>query len=400
MPHHDQGRYICPITKRLNNMRYLLFFSCFLLVSCTTSRPLIPKNQYDEQVSFYSKKVNPGKKSKNKHLKGLETAYHNANQLDLYLADSMLAYSETAQWPYINHVYRRMKTRDQKIQTLLPLISKEGIAPRFVLNSHIDSLEQYSRVQAASFLYTTALTLLERSTTENRLLARESYQLLDNLKQNYFPDWAQTDSLIQVAKNTGTTWFLVDYQGSPFYSYQFWDYFFRNDHHLSHSFWHQYDLQPVAGRTYHYLLQLDLETLNIGMDTRQESCQTVSKEVQDGETVKKDSSGQVIERTPIMVTVSATITTATLSKSSDARMYLSLINNATGAVQYTNTLFSSHYFEETACSISGDSRAADGICCSGVTWLSSPSDWDVARELAQDLQRKTGSDLWSETLSL
>lgn len=375
-------------------MNYGLIITCLLLLSCTPTTSLIQNNQDDDSVRFYAKRVNKGKISKTKHLKGLENAYQSANSVDWYLVDSLQKCKGNAYWPAINMLHQRIKEREEKVAALLPLASKDGYVPKFAFTADLPDIEMQSRKKAAAYLYHRAETLLDMAKSGNRLIAREAYAVLLDLKKNYFSDWADTDDRMAEARELGTTFFLVETEGGHFYSQNFWDDFFMQGTGILENKWQYFDRNPVPGRLYHYTLNLHLTALDPGSETRMQTSNIVTREVQDGEIVKKDSTGTVIERTPVMISVSGTRTELTISKTGNAGIYATLRDNHTGAETYWDSFEERFNYSETTCSITGDERAFPDVHCSGASAFGAPDDWSIVREMAGGIRQQLNHFIW------
>lgn len=375
--------------------RYIFFFAILLIFgSCAVSGPAIPSNQYDSEFFFYAKKINRGR-NKIKNITALERNFRLANERDIQLIDTLLQRNEPKHWTVINHIYRRVQERQTALTPMLPIKAKSGYVPTFPFLTDIDQLEDNSRINAADYLYGRAELLMELAASGNHQIARDAYSVLYDLNKNYIPHWKQTDSLLSAAKETGTTRILLSWDQNAFFDERiFWGRIHRAGIWGFDS-WQIIDDQPVAGRAYHYSVDLYLSNLTTGWEQRTETENSYTKEIQTGENVVRDSSGQVIERTPIMETVKGTVKEVRIVRDASATLWVKITDRATGEVMEHNPIYASELFDQTWVSTSGDERALPCTPVStGFGFPSAPSDWEMVEKLADQMRfRLSGS--WS-----
>lgn len=375
--------------------RYIFFFALLLVFgSCAVSGPAIPGNQYDSEFFFYAKKINRGR-NKTKNVDALERNFRMANERDLQLIDTLLHHGESRQWPVINHIYRRVQERQSTLVAMLPIKAKSGYAPTFPVLDKIDQLESESRINAANYLYARAELLMSLAESGNHQIARDAFSVLDDLNKNYMPHWKQTDSLLSAAKETGTTRILLRWNQNAFFDeHIFWDRIYHTGI-LGCNSWQVVDEQPVAGRKYHYWVDLSLSHLTTGWEHRSETENSYTKEIQTGEKVVRDSSGQVVERTPILETVNGTIKEVRITKNASATLWVTIIDRMTGEEVENSPIYASESFDQTWVSTSGDSRA---LPCTpvgtGFGLPAAPSDWDMIDNLADQIRFRL-SNYWN-----
>lgn len=375
--------------------RYIFFFALLLIFeSCAVSGPAIPSNQYDSEFFFYAKKISRGR-NKTKNVAALERNFRMANERDIQLIDTLLQRHEPKHWPVINHIYRRVQKRQSTLSSILPVKAKSGYEPTFPFLREIDQLESNSRINAADYLYGRAELLMELAASGNHQIAREAYSILYDLNKNYMPHWRQTDSLMVAAKETGTTRILLTWDQNAFFDERlFWDRIQRTGLTGNYN-WQQIDNQPVAGRKYHYSVNLHLSQLTPGWEHRSETENSYTKEIQTGEKVVRDSSGHIIERTPIMETVKGTIKEVRITKNACATLWVQIIDRMTGEEVENTSIYASESFDQTWVSTSGDTRALPCVPVStGFGFPSAPTDWDMIDDLADQIRFRL-SNHWS-----
>jgi hypothetical protein len=363
----------------------LILFIGFWLAACTATKPLIPANSFDDKLSRSIHKVER-KSVKTKDVKNLEFLFDMANTLDVLTVDSLLNLQQVALWPPINAYHRRIQERQNRIQQLGITKTKDGYRPQFAFKEDITAAENASRQKAAEYLYDKANTELSLAYSGNRLIARNAYNTLSNLKENYYPVWEASDAKMAEALEMGTSRFLVEKTGYwAFHTNEFWRGMTQFGTTLNNSTWQKIDEQPVENRRYDYLVQLQLVHLDIGNEQVWHSTNTYSKEIQVGEKVTKDTSGQVIERIPIMEKVCATVTEVRITKSASVQLFVDVTATENNTSVYQFPIQNSLIFDRSWVTITGDQRALDNVpICTGFGLQSAPSDWTMVEDLARE----------------
>lgn len=365
----------------MNHFTLLLLVVFVYGCSGNSTKPLLQKSPYDASFRHYAERLD-GKKRKAKHIKKMETAYQLAQRSDLLAADSMLNLDKPDRWLYINAYHRRIQGRQQKVLALLPLQSKDGYNPDFLIVNNIDARESASRQAAAQYLYQMSEDLLA---TETRADARKSYYTLVDLKENYYPVWENAAELLDSAARVGVEHILVE-SDIPFAPGQLdskWQRFYRDPNSRSY-----FDIVVQSHGLY----------VNVGPDDEQTTYYTESKQIEVGYTEKKDSSGHVIERTPIYETISATVTEVEVNKSADAGVWVDVIDASTGALMQTQEVSATYRFSDKSVSVSGDRRALSS-CPFETGSVFTPSYWamesKVLDALNWDFRQFVKSRLWT-----
>lgn len=367
----------------------LILFICFWLIACTATKPLIPSNSFDDKLSKAIRKVEH-KNIKTKDVKYLEFAFYMANTFDVLTVDSLLNIQQVALWPPINAYHRRIQERQKRILELGNITTKDGYQPQFAFKEDIAAAENASRKKAAEYLYDKANTELSLAYSGNRLIARNAYNTLSNIKENYYPVWQESDTKMAEALEMGTTRFLVEKTGYwAFHTNDFWRGMAQFGTTLNSSVWQKIDEQPFENRKYDYLVQLQLVHLNIGNEQVWSNTNTYSKEIQVGEKVTKDTSGHVVERIPIMEKVCATVTEVRITKSANVLLSLDIRATENNTSVYNAPIQHGIVFDRSWVTITGDERALDNKpICTGFGIQSGPSDWTMVEDLARETSAK------------
>jgi hypothetical protein len=362
---------------------YLLLMALCYACTGTSSKPLLKKSPYDASFRYYAERLE-GKNKKVKHIKKMETAYQLAQKSDLIAADSMLNLEQPDRWLFINAYHRRIQGRQQKVLALLPIESKDGYKPDLLTINNIGARESASRKASAQYLYQQSEDLLA---TDKAVDAREAYRTLVNLKENYYPVWESSTALLDSASRVGVEHVLVEGYGrfSPSYIDSKWQKFYRD---------------ASARENFDIIIRSHGLQVYVGPDSENRSCYTESKQIEVGYTEKKDSAGNVIERTAIYETISATVTEVEVTKTADASLFVDVIDGLTGALIRNEAIASQHYFSEKSVVISGDRRALSACPVETSFMIFTPSYWDmenkVLAKLDCDFTWFVRSRLWTE----
>lgn len=374
-------------------MRTIIFCSllCIGLFACVAPNPypLLKKSPYDSSVSHYAGKLD-GKKKKTKHVKGLETAFQSAQRADLLAADSLLNLDAPDRWLYLNALHRRIQDRQAKVTPLLPLRADDGYQPDLLLVADIAERESASRRATATYLYDRANALLaETESTGRKQPARDAYYTLRDLKDNYYRYWENANALIDSAFQAGQAHILLESDARG--SLSFWQYgaVFAPLHFNTE--WLRFYQHPSARAKFDFRVKSRLTQRYISPESRWETSFTETKQIEVGCKEVRDSTGTVVERTPIYETVCATVTEVRVTKSASATLYVEISDERSGQLISSEWLSDYQNYDETFVRVSGDERALTHRPFTNISSPSAPSDWAMEDRLASSLQ---GSLAW------
>lgn len=361
-------------------IRFLLFYLFSLISACSSPEDLIKAGRYDIAIRRYSQK----NLDKPENVRGLEYAFKSAQNRDLELASILLTAKPDVNWPEIHGIYLRIQTRQSKMAEQMPVRDRNGYTAQFEWLANIDSLEFAAREHAADQLYEAALAQLDSARLGDRYAARTAYDQLCRLEKNYFPAWQEAAELKKEAKKLGTVFILVNLdQGLAFNS----PYFMQELNlgwHLSNQHWQVFHTAQDADTNYDYVANLDVESLDVSFENRSEFTRTEEKDIETGQKLTYDSTGQVVERTPIYEKVQASITEIRITKSAYVRIRLELMDAESRLVRYWDTITADENFDKTWVTISGDRRALSSLPMETFGIPSGPTDWDIVRLLADN----------------
>lgn len=330
--------------------QYALYLLALLCVfSCNSPQYLARKGNYDKAIERYCSNLLTQEKHLNE-IKGLEGTFALAQNRDSVALAQLEPVDELENWPKINAIHRNIQARQKRVQSILPLQSRNGYVPQFSMLPNIDSLQDHSRRQAAAYLYAHAQTLLAiTDSSGQRQPAREAYFALRNLKANYYPFWENTNALIDSAYHTGKAHILFETSTENGVSdgNTFWESASLKPNFIK-SEWLVFYNDPTARPSFDYLAKCKLVSLYVGPESTSSTERTETKQVEDGYDETLDSSGHVVSRTVKYKTETKTITTYTSSRSAYGTVVLELVDLHAGKVWSTESISGTHNFEESS----------------------------------------------------
>ncbi|HEX5625543.1 MAG TPA: hypothetical protein VFX48_05975, partial [Saprospiraceae bacterium] len=189
--------------------KLLLLFSAFLLTSsCANVDKLIDNGRYDEAIHKLVKKLAGKKSKKREDVLALEYAFQKAQDKDLQQEKALRDENLPENWTKIYSIHSRIADRQNRIEGLLPLESKDGYQARFKF-INIAELQKESKRNTADFHYQTALRLIEEAKQSgDKAAAREAYSNLERIDE-LFGQYKEKEQLKKVALSLGTEHFLV-----------------------------------------------------------------------------------------------------------------------------------------------------------------------------------------------
>lgn len=336
-----------------------------LASSCRSAQKFIENGDYDAAIEFCVGKLRGKSKKKTEYVRGLEQAFARAQTRDLRLIDNLLDEDRPENWEKINAIHRQIKTRQQKISPLTPLVSSDGYRAKFNFID-IEKLERESREKAAECLYVRAQELLQQAERGDRIAAREAYQTLRDLENRYYRTYKDKDKLLPIARDLGTTRILFEVQNN---SASILPSGFANELlNISKSDldsdWKAYYFKPVAGESYDYKAIFRVTQIDVSPERVHERAYIDEKEIEDGweyvldhrGNVKKDSLGNDI-KVPRKVIIRADVLEVFQSKAARLSGLVEIYDANRGARLDSEPLSTEILFENYASTFKGDRRA-------------------------------------------
>ncbi len=367
-----------------------------MMSSCASPQKVIERGDYDQAIGLLIKKVAGKKNKKSKHVAALEEAFAKATNRDMDRAERLKQDGRPENWEAINDIYRRIKSRQQQIDPLLPLYDENGSKAtfRFV---RVDGLEQESREKAAEYLYAQAQELIKDGQTGDRFAARKAYFNLEKINQ-YYRDYRDKETLMNLARQIGVSHVLVEMENNaPAYLPPG---FRQSLMELSvfqfNSEWQQYHLERAPNIDFDYRVVLRITDVDVSPERVNERSYEETKEITDGKeyvldqngNVAKDSLGNDITR-PRRITIGAQVLEVFQQKYATVAAQLDVIDLRNNQVVDRRDLRAESKFEHYASTFRGDARAlsADSKRRIGNSPRSFPRNEDMLMDAAEDLKQ-------------
>ncbi len=259
-----------------------------LMQGCISSRRMLQNADYDSAIKKSVHKLikNP---EKEKELTVLTQAFKLANQKDQDKIDYLKLSGEPGVWDDIYKAFNRLKARQIIVKT----------APQVILDKlgfvavNYDSEILNAKKKAAAYFYAHAQTLLEKG---NKIDARLAYSELLRVKELY-SSYKDLDSLSKAALSLGTSQVLFQLKNTSgmIVPADFNAALTKISVAELKRLWINYDMNEVEGRTYDYVILVNINNINVSPDALKEVHTTESKEIEDGFTYKFDANGNVMK---------------------------------------------------------------------------------------------------------
>lgn len=342
----------------------------FAFSSCTSPQRLVESGNYDEAVYLAVKRLAGKKNKKDKYVLALEEAFDKANQRDLMLAGRLRREGHPENWARINDAYRRVRSRQERVAPLLPLISREGIRAEFHFVK-VDELEYESRQKAADYFYTRAQEWLEDARRGDKLAARRAYEELDKVDQ-YFRDYKDKAALKKTAHQLGTTRVLVrlENRSRSLLPVALEREIRRIGVRDLNSFWQAYYTEQAKGIDFDYEVVMKITHLQAGPNVVKEREFEEVKEIEEGFEYVLDSRGNVMKdslgndiKVPKKVLIRARVFETYQSKAASIDGRLEFYDARTRDLIDSKPLAADAVFENYASTFRGDKRALSKDAC-------------------------------------
>ncbi|GJM31933.1 MAG: hypothetical protein DHS20C18_09340 [Saprospiraceae bacterium] len=382
------------------NRTYTFLLFSFLLTglmtSCVSPQKVVERGDYDQAIGLAINKLAGKQKKKGKYVMALEDAFAKATDKDMAKADRLKMDGRPEKWEEINDIYRRIRSRQERIAPLLPLYDENGIKASFRFVK-IDGLERESREKAADYLYSQALSLIDNAQSGDRFAARKAYFNLEKINQ-YYRDYKDKSTLMNLAREIGTSHILVELENDApvvlpagftralmeLQVYQF------------NSEWQQYHLEKDTKINFDYRVLLRITDVDVSPERITERQYEETKEIIDGVEYVLDQNGNVAKDTlgnditvPRKVVIGAQILEVYQQKFATVAARLDVVDLHQGSIIDTHNLRAETRFEHYASTYRGDKRALSGDSKRriGNAPRPFPRDDDMLLDAAEDLKQ-------------
>ncbi len=366
-------------------MKQLYTFPFFILLlfftQCRLPDYYIKHEKPDAAFRYASNRLK-GKKHKTKYLQTLEYGYNVANERDISLINNYKKNRDLNSWKKIHYLNQQLLYRQQKVERLMPLASKEGYRPYIKLNP-VKEWEEESFWKVTDLYLHEIRNFLWLATNGEKLQARKANKFLQQLVLEHGYNAPEIAEMKDSTYMLGTTYFLMDIYSRPGnrIDHAILEWVSENRYSIKDK-WKVIHLMPQSGINYDFIVEINITDEYVSGDDISSSCTSYSKEIEVGKKVVKDTSGKITYE-PIMKTVHATVQEYDLSKNARIDAYLNIFNPHTGQVSLAKRICGTDSFSGSYCVVSGDSRAVNK-CCSGSA--SFPSDRYMLKQSANSLR--------------
>ncbi len=191
----------------MKNLIYLIAILIFT-TSCTSVRKLVEQGRYDEAIVYSIKKLQGKKNKKRKYVIAIEKAFAKVTKDDLNRIAYLKDRKKGNYWAEIYTIGNKIKSRQSKIEPLLPLVSKDGYKAKFKF-VRVEPIIIEAADNAADYYYKNANRLLRRAERGDKSAARQAYSELKKIRE-YKSNYKDTGRLISKAYELGQDRVYID----------------------------------------------------------------------------------------------------------------------------------------------------------------------------------------------
>jgi len=379
--------------KKINPMLMLLLAILTFTTSCKKTQKLIDQGRYEEAIEYATKKLSGKKRKKEKHVKALERAFDKVTRRDLdriAKLENLPGREET-----IVDIYRQIRTRQEKIQPLLPLLSKKGYHAQFKFVK-VNDLELNAMKKAATVLYGKAKNKMTDAERGDKYAARGAFHHLEKI-ESYFDNYRDVREMKYRARQLGITHILFEMKNNAnvFLPAQFEKEVLRMGVNELNSGWNEFHLSKPLDLTIDLKVRMNLTQIDVSPERIKEREYVDSKEIQDGYEYVLDDNGNVLKDTlgndvkvPRNVLIRARVFEVFQSKAAIVAGHLEYFDMKNNDLIKSTPISVEAVFENYASTFRGDRRALSsfsrGRCDTAP--IPFPTDEDLLVEAAEQMK--------------
>jgi hypothetical protein len=355
-----------------NATRFFLVFPmiAILLISlmmpaCRSAQKYVESGDYDSAIDLCVRKLRGKKSKKYEYVQGLQVAFEKAQDRDIRHINQLVTANKPENWETVNKIHRQIRTRQRKIEPLLPLKSKNGSTAKFTF-LNIEKLENESCEKAADFLYSQAEYKLSLAAKGDKLAARDAYRDLNDLKSRYFNSYKNSNALLLDARRLGTSFVLfeVKNKSNKYLPSSFEERVLNISKSDLDSEWKSYFFENKSGVKFDYKVVFNVRDVDISPERVSERNYIDEKEITDGwdyvldskGNVKKDTSGNDL-KIPKKVRIRANVIEVFQSKAARLAGSVQVFDAKDNTMLDKQDLSTEVLFENYASTFKGDERA-------------------------------------------
>ena len=367
--------------------KLLYFFSLLVLISsCKSVEKLVDKGQYDEAIFLAADRLSGKKHKKTKHVKALERAFEKINESDLRIIASLKAKDNPYYWKDVVSIIEKIERRQNRIESFLPLISKDGYQAKFKFVRTAD-IKNKALDGAAGYHYDRSLAWMDQVRLDGDMyLARKAFYELEKVSF-YRRNYRNTARLLAEAREAGISDIEIRLASNKLeYREAAWTKRILSDllESMPSRFWQRFYTTDIENDDFTAIIRI--KDASTSPERQYVNRHTDTKKIKDGwEYVKKangeiktDSLGNKLKR-DVYRNIRAHITEVFREKSGFIRSQLIIKDSRTGEQVINEKLFTESKFEDVAVRFRGDRRA---ICANDIGRLKDvslpfPSDPEI-----------------------
>ena len=283
------------VLKKSNVMLIVLLAFATFVSSCKRTEKLVEQGRYDEAIAYATKKLSGKKRKRTKHVKGLERAFEKATRRDMDRIAQLEKRPGSEE--RIVEVYRHIRERQEKVEPLLPLLSKKGYYAEFNF-VRVNDLETAAIDKAAAALYDDAQQLLEDAERGDKYAARNAHRKLDKI-DSYVRNYKDVRDLKYHARSLGTTHILFEMKNNAqvVLPQEFEKELLRMGTDELNDGWNRFHLRSPVEETIDFKVQMNITQIDVSPERIKEREYVDSKEIQDGYDYVLDENGNVLKDT-------------------------------------------------------------------------------------------------------
>ena len=376
----------------------LLAFVLFI-ASCgiKNTQTLLSEGDYDAAINraVEGLRSNKNAKGKKEYIYILEEAFAKAKERDL---NSIRFWEQEANPQNLEKIYTTyvaLADRQDKITPLLPLqFYNENKTAKFNFSNYNTEIIN-SKQKLASYLYTNSKALL---LTKNKDNARRAFDDLDYLNR-ISPNYKDTNSLINEARNKGTDFIKVSLQNdtNQMIPLQLQRDLMNFDTYGLDQKWTVFESNIQKGVAYDYHLILNFQQIDISAEQIKEKEFVKEKQIKDGLKALVDSKGKAIKDSlgkPIQVdnlkTIQIRIYEFYQFKACHIAANVNFVDLKSNRLIESFPIATESVFENTYATYKGDKRATDNEYYSFFDRraMPFPSNEQMVYNTAEDLKAK------------
>jgi hypothetical protein len=275
----------------MKKIAYLL--AIIIVTSCASSKKQLQKGNYDAAIEKSVKKLIKKPDDKDEILI-LDKAYNIANEQDLSRVKYLKLESNPGRWDEILNHYIRLKNRQTRVRTVLPLRMPRRTIDYEYFDYDREIVE--AKHNAAEFFFVHGQKLMGNNNKESY---REAYYEFMKVKE-YWGDYENIDQLINESHYLGMSRVLVTIENKTHLklSEEFKKDLLAINHAALNSEWVEYHIRHLDDNiNYDFLVYISLKIIDVSPELVKEKDYIEKKKVEDGFDYALDQNGNVMRDT-------------------------------------------------------------------------------------------------------